>query len=82
MTRTGLLLKEIKDFWRPSMVLSLLLYPQDIVSSKSLTDEDAELNNRKALYHRIENAIMEMGTFSFHASVSLLAEECRDSHKP
>ncbi|KAH6834117.1 Polynucleotide adenylyltransferase family protein [Perilla frutescens var. hirtella] len=58
---TGLLLREIKEFWRPSLVLSLLLYPQDIVSSKDTSSEDADLNERKALFNRIESSILEMG---------------------
>lgn len=57
----GLLLREIKDFWRPSLVLSLLLYPQDIVSSKDSSSEDAELNERRSLFDRVEKAILEMG---------------------
>ncbi|KAK6116644.1 hypothetical protein DH2020_049607 [Rehmannia glutinosa] len=57
----GLHLREIKEFWRAALVLSLLLYPEDIGLSKSLSVEDAELNNRRDLYNRIENAILEMG---------------------
>lgn len=57
---TGLLLREIKDFWRPSLVLSLLLYPQDTVSSKNSSSEDAELNERRSLFDRVEKAILEM----------------------
>ncbi|KAK6129613.1 hypothetical protein DH2020_036658 [Rehmannia glutinosa] len=76
----GLHLREIKEFWRAALVLSLLLYPEDIGLSKSLSVEDAELNNRRDLYNRIENAILEMGTFSsltyFHARVSIITVTC------
>ncbi|KAL3641416.1 hypothetical protein CASFOL_016384 [Castilleja foliolosa] len=48
---TGLLLREIKEFWHAALVLSLLLYPI----------EDTELNERIKLYHRIESTILEMG---------------------
>ncbi|KAL1533805.1 CCA tRNA nucleotidyltransferase [Salvia divinorum] len=58
---TGLLLREIKEFWRPSLVLSLLLHPQDIGLSENSSSEDAELNDRRALYSRVENAILDMG---------------------
>ncbi|KAK6116657.1 hypothetical protein DH2020_049591 [Rehmannia glutinosa] len=57
----GLHLREIKEFWHAALVLSLLLYPEDIGLSKSSSVEDAELNNRRDLYNRIENAILEMG---------------------
>ncbi|XP_047962414.1 tRNA nucleotidyltransferase cca2 [Salvia hispanica] len=58
---TGLLLREIKEFWRPSLVLSLLLHPQDIGLSENSSNKDAELNDRRALYSRVENAILDMG---------------------
>ncbi|KAL3643204.1 hypothetical protein CASFOL_014019 [Castilleja foliolosa] len=58
---TGLLLREIKEFWRAALLLSLLLYPEDIGLSKNLSIEDTELNERRELYHRIETAILEIG---------------------
>ncbi|KAG6388840.1 hypothetical protein SASPL_150276 [Salvia splendens] len=58
---TGLLLREIKEFWRPSLVLALLLHPQDIGLSENSSNKDAELNDRMALYSRVENAILDMG---------------------
>ncbi|KAL6525238.1 hypothetical protein OROMI_030831 [Orobanche minor] len=57
---SGLLLREIKEFWRAAVVLSLLLYPQDIGSSKNLSVEDTEVKEAINLYDRIENAILEM----------------------
>ncbi|KAK4391217.1 tRNA nucleotidyltransferase cca2 [Sesamum angolense] len=57
----GLLLREIKEFWRASLLLSLLLYPDDIGSSTNLSNEDTDLKERKELFHRVENRIMEMG---------------------
>lgn len=59
---TGLLLREIKEFWRPALMLSLLLYPEDIFSFINLSDKDKELNHRRGLFNRVENAILEMGT--------------------
>ncbi|KAL0326325.1 UNVERIFIED_CONTAM: CCA tRNA nucleotidyltransferase, mitochondrial [Sesamum calycinum] len=58
---SGLLLREIKEFWRASLLLSLLLYPDDIGSSTNLSNEDTDLKERKELFHRVENRIMEMG---------------------
>lgn len=57
----GLLLREIKEFWRASLLLSLLLYPDDIGSSTNLSNEDTDLKERRELFHRVENTIMEMG---------------------
>ncbi|CAA0809892.1 Polynucleotide adenylyltransferase family protein [Striga hermonthica] len=53
--QTGLLLREIKDFWRAALMLSLLLYPEDIGLNNT------KLNGRIELYNRIENAVLEMG---------------------
>ncbi|CAA0827804.1 Polynucleotide adenylyltransferase family protein [Striga hermonthica] len=58
---TGLLLREIKEFWRAALVLSLLLYPEDIGLSENLSVEDSELNGRIELYNSIEKSIVEMG---------------------
>ncbi|KAG8378419.1 hypothetical protein BUALT_Bualt08G0135400 [Buddleja alternifolia] len=58
---SGLILREIKDFWRAALVLSLLLHPHDICSSTNLSNEDTELNERGELFSRVENAILEMG---------------------
>ncbi|KAK4413316.1 CCA tRNA nucleotidyltransferase, mitochondrial [Sesamum alatum] len=57
----GLLLREIKEFWRASLVLSLLLYPDDVGSSTKLSNEDTDLKERRELFHRVENTIVEMG---------------------
>ncbi|GER27513.1 CCA-adding enzyme [Striga asiatica] len=58
---TGLLLREIKEFWRAALVLSLLLYPADIGLSENLSVEYTELNERIEIYNSIEKAILEMG---------------------
>lgn len=44
-------------------MLSLLLHPQDIGLSENSSNKDAELNDRGALYSRVENAILDMGKF-------------------
>ncbi|KAK4433624.1 hypothetical protein Salat_0525100 [Sesamum alatum] len=58
---TGLLLREIKEFWRATLVLCLLLYPNDIGSSGSLSNENTELKERTELYDRVEKAIIGKG---------------------
>ncbi|PIN09292.1 tRNA nucleotidyltransferase/poly(A) polymerase [Handroanthus impetiginosus] len=58
---TGLVLRDIKEFWRAALVLSLLLFPEDIGSSKKLSIEDKKLQEKRELFNRVENAILEMG---------------------
>lgn len=55
----GLLLREIKEFWHSALVLSLLLYPEDIGDTIKLLDK--ELDKRRELFNRVENSILEMG---------------------
>ncbi|XP_073142305.1 tRNA nucleotidyltransferase cca2-like isoform X1 [Henckelia pumila] len=57
----GLLLREIKEFWRSALVLSILLYPTDIGLSGNSFSVVAELTYRRELFNRVENAIMELG---------------------
>ncbi|KAL0432134.1 UNVERIFIED_CONTAM: hypothetical protein Slati_2547700 [Sesamum latifolium] len=57
----GLLLREIKEFWRAALVLSLLIYPDDVGSNVSLSNENAELKERAELYDRVEKAITGKG---------------------
>ncbi|KAK4440743.1 CCA tRNA nucleotidyltransferase, mitochondrial [Sesamum alatum] len=53
----GWVLREIKEFWRAALVISLLLYPNDVGSS----NEETELKERRELFKRVENAILEKG---------------------
>lgn len=78
----GLLLRDIKEFWRGALVLSLLLYPEDIHLSKDLSSEDTELNERKVLFNRIENAILEMGNsiISYNMLIFMLEYCLHSSH--
>ncbi|KAL0460203.1 UNVERIFIED_CONTAM: CCA tRNA nucleotidyltransferase, mitochondrial [Sesamum latifolium] len=50
-------LREIKEFWRAALVISLLLYPNDV----GLSNEETELIEREELFKRVENAILEKG---------------------
>nr|GMD75764.1 putative CCA tRNA nucleotidyltransferase 2 [Ipomoea batatas] len=52
----GLLLREIKEFWRVSLVLSMLLYPTNVD-----TEENIELEKRSKLFKTIENDILNLG---------------------
>ncbi|KAL0315627.1 UNVERIFIED_CONTAM: CCA tRNA nucleotidyltransferase, mitochondrial [Sesamum radiatum] len=53
----GWVLREIKEFWRAALVISLLLYGNDVGSS----NEETELKERGELFKRVENAILEKG---------------------
>lgn len=57
----GLLLREIKEFWRSALVLSIILYPTDIGLSGNSSSVVAELTDRRELFNGVENAIMELG---------------------
>ncbi|XP_051124533.1 tRNA nucleotidyltransferase cca2 [Andrographis paniculata] len=54
----GLLLRDIKEFWRPALMLSMLLYSG---TGEEPRVEDIELNTRRDLYDRVEKALVEMG---------------------
>lgn len=55
----GLLLREIKDFWRVALLLSTLLYPNNIDSIVST--EHFDLDKRRKLFKQIEEAITKQG---------------------
>ncbi|XP_027094747.1 tRNA nucleotidyltransferase cca2 isoform X2 [Coffea arabica] len=53
----GLLLRDIKDFWRAALLLSMLLYPTDIYSATS----SFEFDKRREVYNMVEEAILGKG---------------------
>ncbi|VFR00850.1 unnamed protein product [Cuscuta campestris] len=53
---TGLVLRDIKDFWRVSLALSVLLYPTNMD-----LDEVCELEKRSELFKTVEKAILNLG---------------------
>ncbi|XP_049344752.1 tRNA nucleotidyltransferase cca2 isoform X1 [Solanum verrucosum] len=58
---TGLLLREIKEFWRVTLLLSMQLHPVDIVSSTSFSNENFELDKSSGLFKSVENAVRTLG---------------------
>ncbi|OMO83667.1 hypothetical protein CCACVL1_11299 [Corchorus capsularis] len=58
---TGLLLKEIKDFWRVALLMSTLLYPTDIDCTRDIVNRHFQLDKRKDLFVSTENAIINLG---------------------
>ncbi|XP_041012281.1 tRNA nucleotidyltransferase cca2 isoform X2 [Juglans microcarpa x Juglans regia] len=58
---TGLLLREIKDFWRVALLLSTLLYPTDVDYTEDFLKQHFQLAERKDLFKAVENAITELG---------------------
>lgn len=70
---SGLLLREIKDFWRVALLLSTLLYPTDVDYTEGFLKQHFQLDERKGLFKAVENAITELGMGStFHYSVKML----------
>ncbi|KAL6962004.1 CCA tRNA nucleotidyltransferase [Sarracenia purpurea var. burkii] len=57
----GLLLREIKDFWRVALLASMLLYPTNIDVTKDSSAEQLELEKRAESFKMVENAIIELG---------------------
>ncbi|KAL1831105.1 hypothetical protein DCAR_0101084 [Daucus carota subsp. sativus] len=55
----GLLLREIKDFWRPALLLSTILYYDDIDSSSSF--EQSKLDKSIVLFNQVESAVTTQG---------------------
>ncbi|CAN1343445.1 tRNA nucleotidyltransferase cca2 [Linum perenne] len=56
---TGCLLRELKDLWRITLLISMILYPFDIVSSKE--DSQLELDKMIDLFRAVESAIVGLG---------------------
>lgn len=61
VSQTGLLLREIKEFWRVALLLSMQLHPVDIVSSTSFSNDNFELDKRSGLFKTVENAVRTLG---------------------
>ncbi|MCD7467097.1 hypothetical protein HAX54_004309 [Datura stramonium] len=58
---TGFLLREIEEFWRVALLLSMQLHPVDIVSSTSFSNENFELDKRSGVFKTVENAVRTLG---------------------
>ncbi|KAK1371817.1 tRNA nucleotidyltransferase cca2 [Heracleum sosnowskyi] len=56
----GLFLREIKDFWRPALLLSTLLFYDDIDSTNS-SFEHSKLDKRILLFNQVEDAVTTQG---------------------
>ncbi|RLN22136.1 putative CCA tRNA nucleotidyltransferase 2 [Panicum miliaceum] len=55
----GLILREIKDFWRVALLISVLSYPEAENAADILNKQD-ELHLRKEKYTRVERAITDL----------------------
>ena len=58
---TGLLLREIKDFWRVALLLSTLLYPPDVNCSENFPKQYFQLDKQRDLFKAVESAITKLG---------------------
>ncbi|KAL0333916.1 UNVERIFIED_CONTAM: CCA tRNA nucleotidyltransferase, mitochondrial [Sesamum angustifolium] len=59
----GWVLREIKEFWRAALVISLLLYGNDV----GLSNKETELKECGELFKRVENAILEKAYPNFYS---------------
>uniref|UniRef100_A0A453K8U6 Uncharacterized protein n=1 Tax=Aegilops tauschii subsp. strangulata TaxID=200361 RepID=A0A453K8U6_AEGTS len=57
----GLILREIKGFWRVALFISTLVYPEVGNASDSLSKQD-ELDKRKERYISVERSIIDLGS--------------------
>ena len=57
---SGLILREIKGFWRVALFISTLVYPEVGNASGSLSKQD-ELHLRKEKYLSVERSITDLG---------------------
>ncbi|KAG5556698.1 hypothetical protein RHGRI_007088 [Rhododendron griersonianum] len=57
----GLLLREIKDFWRVALLASVLLYPTNIDDTKDSSAGQFQLEKRSQTFKIVENAITDLG---------------------
>lgn len=57
---SGLILRDIKDFWRVALFISTLSYPEVDNASDSLSQQ-VELHRRKEKYIRVERSISDLG---------------------
>lgn len=55
---TGFLLRELRDFWRVALLISILLHPIDSCDSE---DEHSHFGKRKDLFNAVENSITKLG---------------------
>ncbi|KAK2659291.1 hypothetical protein Ddye_005824 [Dipteronia dyeriana] len=58
---TGLLLREIKDFWRVALLISTLLNPTDLNCTQEILSKNFQLDKRRDLFTEVENAILKLG---------------------
>ncbi|KAM7279139.1 hypothetical protein ACFE04_006273 [Oxalis oulophora] len=58
---TGFLLREIKEFWRVALLISLLIYPSDVDCTQDYLNKQVDLDKKRDLYKAIESRIVELG---------------------
>nr|XP_023876987.1 CCA tRNA nucleotidyltransferase, mitochondrial-like [Quercus suber] len=58
---TGLLLREIKDFWRVTLLLSTLLYPTEVDCTEDFPKQHFQLDKQRDLFEAVESAIAKLG---------------------
>ncbi|KAK2967010.1 hypothetical protein RJ640_003366, partial [Escallonia rubra] len=59
--QAGLLLRDIKDFWRAALLLSTLLYPSELECPTRSAIEHFELDKRREIIMMIEKEVLTLG---------------------
>lgn len=67
----GLLLREIKDFWRAALLLSTLIYPAYIDSTTNSPIDHFELGKRIELFKKVEDKVRNLGIINFPSNSKL-----------
>ncbi|CAK7324841.1 unnamed protein product [Dovyalis caffra] len=59
---TGILLREVKEFWRVGLLIATMLYPSDADSTQDFFDKQFQLDKRRDSFKAAEDAIIKLGT--------------------
>lgn len=51
-------MRDLRDFWRVALLISIILHPIDISDSE---DEHSQLKKRRDLFIAVENSITKLG---------------------
>jgi hypothetical protein len=60
---SGLILREIKDFWRVALFISVISYPK-VENVDDTRNQQDELQQRKEKYLRVQRSITDLGKVS------------------
>ncbi|KAK6938538.1 Poly A polymerase, head domain [Dillenia turbinata] len=56
----GLVVREIKDFWRVALLVSTLLYPTEMVHIEDFSEEHIQIDKKNEIFNIVENEIVRL----------------------